>query len=356
MSATKLVVLVPAHNEADSIGATLDAILRQDRQADEVVVIANGCSDDTAEVARRYPVTTLELGSLPHRKSQALNIGWERFGKDADVVVCLDADTVLPPNALKDWEAQMLAEPRYGGLSSKFTMQAPDLLSRIQKAEFATWTQTALDRGSTTVLAGTGCAIRGGALRQIAERCDREGPWSYTSATEDFELTYRIRELGYVCAVSPTVRAYTDSMKTVRALWGQRMKWQTGTVQDLMSFGFNRLTARDWLQQAACLFNTFAKALLVVFWTMLFATGMFSFIWFWWALPLVFISLDYVRSRSIPHRDLKDTLIALSFFPMEAFMWLRAAWVAASWWKVITRSQKDLWAAQYKSEKEPSYV
>src|SRR5690606_29150871 len=116
-----------------------------------------------------------------------------------------------PPNALGDWESQMDADQTIGGSSSKFTMLAPDILSRIQKAEFATWTQTALDRGETTVLAGTGCCIRNSALREIASRDDRDGPWCYTSATEDFELTYRIRELGYRCVVSPTVRAYTDS-------------------------------------------------------------------------------------------------------------------------------------------------
>lgn len=353
---SQLVVLIPAHNEAESISETIESVLNQERPADRIVVIPNGCSDSTADIARQYPVTVMELPKLKHRKSEALNLAWKEYAQEAEVVICIDADTVLPSNAFKDWESQMNENSQHGGISSKFTMQAPDLLSRIQKAEFATWTQTALDRGSTTVLAGTGCAIRGEALRRVAQIEDREGPWSYTSATEDFELTYRIRQLGYVCIVSPTVRAYTDSMKTVKSLWGQRMKWQVGTVQDLISFGFNRLTARDWLQQAACLFNTFTKLLLIVFWTLLFTTGMFTFIWFWWLLPVIFVGLDYVRSRSIPHRDWKDTVIAISFFPMEAFMWFRAAWVAVSWWKVITRNKKDLWAAQYKSEGEINYV
>lgn len=345
-----MVVLIPAHNEEESIGRTISAILDQERPADLVVVIPNGCSDATADVARKFPVEVMELPRLAHRKSEALNRAWETYAREADIVICLDADTELRPNALKDWEAQMIADPALGGLSSKFTMQAPDVLSRIQKAEFATWTQTALDRGSTSVLAGTGCAIRGEALRLLAQRDDREGPWSYDSATEDFELTYRIRELGYYCAVSPTVRAYTDSMKTVKALWGQRMKWQVGTVQDLLAIGVNRLTLRDWFQQAACIFNVLAKALLVAFWIALIVTHSVTFIWFWWLLPVVFISLDYIRSRSIPHRDRTDTLLALSFFPMEAFMWMRAGWTAAAWWKVLSGSQTDLWGAQYRAE------
>ena len=241
----KIVALVPAYNESASIGSTIQAVLDQERPADQVVVIPNGCTDDTAEVARRYPVTVMELPQLEHRKSEALNRAWAQYAQDADMVVCIDADTWLPPHAFANWAQEFTDAPHLGGSSSKFTMQAPDLLSRLQKAEFATWTDTSLRRGTTHVLAGTGCAISGAALAAVAAREDREGPWCYTSATEDFELTYRLRELGYFCQVSPTVRAYTDSMKDLKSLWNQRLKWQVGTIEDLLSFGVNRLTLRD---------------------------------------------------------------------------------------------------------------
>lgn len=72
-----LVALIPAYNEAESIAATIEAVLAQTRPADHVVVILNGCTDETATIARRYPVTVMELPRLPHRKSEALNTaGW----------------------------------------------------------------------------------------------------------------------------------------------------------------------------------------------------------------------------------------------------------------------------------------
>ncbi|MFE7629177.1 glycosyltransferase family 2 protein, partial [Kocuria sp. NPDC057446] len=160
----KIVALVPAYNESASIGTTIQAVLDQDRPADHVVVVPNGCTDDTAEVARGYPVTVMELPQLEHRKSEALNRAWARYAQDADMVVCIDADTWLPPHAFADWAQEFTDSPHLGGSSSKFTMQAPDLLSRLQKAEFATWTDTSLRRGTTHVLAGTGCAISGAAL------------------------------------------------------------------------------------------------------------------------------------------------------------------------------------------------
>ena len=106
----RVVVLVPAYNEAGSIGATLDGLMVQSRPADRIVVIPNGCSDATAWEARKYPVTVMELPRLEHRKSEALNRAWNEYAYDADVVVCLDADTVLPPNALAAW-AQEFAAP-----------------------------------------------------------------------------------------------------------------------------------------------------------------------------------------------------------------------------------------------------
>lgn len=350
-----LTVLIPAHNEADSIAATLDAVMAQDRPADQIVVIPNGCTDDTAAIARAYPVTVLELPALPHRKSESLNTAWARYAQDSDIVVCLDADTVLPPNALADWHDELAADPTLGGSSSKFTMRGADWWTTLQRFEFARWTDTSLRRGWTSVLAGTGCAISGAALRTVVATTHRPGPWSYGSQVEDFELTYRIRQAGYRCHVSPTVRAYTDSMKSLRALWGQRMKWQVGTVEDLLELGYNRLTALDWRQQAAGLFAALVRFVWVAFTVLLIATDTLVFTWWWWVVPpVVFIAADVKAAWVIPHRSRRDLLYAAALVPQEAFAWLRAAWFTAAWWQVAvskcTHRRTDRWAAQYAAE------
>ena len=343
---------------------------------DQVVVIPNGCSDRTAEIARSFPVTVLELPRLEHKKSEALNRAWLQFGQDADVIVCLDADTVLPPNAVGDWEQEFVADdadhvesgvgaaarrPRgvkglpLGGSSSKFTMLGKDFLTRLQRAEFSRWTDTALRRGWTTVLAGTGAAISGEALRQVAARDDREGPWAYTSQVEDFELTYRIRQLGYRCQVSPTVRAYTDSMKTVKALWGQRMKWQVGTIEDLLKIGVNRLTVTDWFQQVSGMFSAFARYLWVIIIAALCLVGHLNFQWLWWvAIPAFFVIVQVKHALRIPHRDKVDVLFAFLIVPAEVFAWLRAGWFTAAWVQApigyIRGKHKDRWSLQYSAE------
>ena len=359
-----IVALVPAHNEQESIAATIEALLSQTRLPDVIAALPNGCTDETASIARRYPVTVLELPKLDHKKSEALNIGWAKYGREADVVICLDADTVLPPNAVKDWEQEFIdnlsttCQPNYrllGGSSSKFTMLGGDFLTRLQRAEFSRWTDTALARGYTTVLAGTGCAISGEALRQVVSTTGRDGPWSYDSQVEDFELTYKIRQLGYFCQVSRTVRAYTDSMKTIRSLWGQRMKWQVGTVEDLLHIGINRLTLIDRWQQFAGLAMAAVRLLWVAVMIGLVIMQLLRFTWLWMIIiPLLFVATELYSALRIPHRDRLDIVCALTIVPSELFAWLRSGWFIAAWAEVllgkITGNHKDHWQLQYAAE------
>lgn len=370
----KIVALCPAYNEEDSIGATIEALIAQTRPLDRIVIIPNGCKDRTAEIARSYMspgnnIVVLELPRLKHKKSEALNLAWMLYGRYADIVISLDADTIFPPNTVENWEldfvhAEMMQETAragslgsmtLGGSSSKATMPKPDFWGRLQKAEFAKWCDTSLIRGYTTVLAGTGCAISGDSLRRVAARDDREGPWSYMSEVEDFELTIRIRELGYRCIVSPWVRVQTDSMSSLKTLWPQRMKWAAGTVEELLNFGITKLTLVDWGQQLLGLTMLLVRLMFIAMLVAQFALGVLHFDWFWWvAYPASFAVTELWLSKRIPDYDWKDRTLAATFFPNELFGTIRMAWFAASWASVLktklTGKRKDRWEAQYAAE------
>ena len=368
--ALNIVALIPAHNEAESIAATVEALLSQERVPDQIIVIPNGCSDDTAGIARHYPVTIMEFGKLKHGKSEALNLAWNAHAKSADIVVCLDADTILPPNAIKDWEQEFVdpysatvqakrkkgSELKLGGSSSKFTMRGTDFWTRLQRAEFAMWTDSGLRRGYTTVLAGTGCAISGPALREVVSTTGRFGPWSYDSQVEDFELTFQLRQLGWTCWISPTVRAYTDSMKSLRSLWGQRMKWQVGTVEDLLSLGVRRLTLLDWGQQISGIFMALFRLAWVALVIAQITLGLFTFSAIWMLMvPGAFALGQVAMATRIPHVDRKDYLYAISILPSEIFAWVRAGWFMKAWQevlfaKIFRTTRKDRWQLQYAAE------
>ena len=350
----KVVALVAAHNEEASVGTTIDALLRQTRPIDDIVVISDNSTDRTFEIAHSYPITATRTEGNTHRKAGALNAGWTDFGQDADIILCIDADTILPPGAVASWEQEFERDSGLGGSSAKLTMLGTEFLVRLQRAEFARWTDTGLRRGWTSVLAGTACAIRNDLLHEFSRLAGRQGPWTYDSIVEDFEITYRIRELGYRCHVSPEVRAYTEAMTTRKALWGQRMKWQVGTVEDLLRFGFNKLTRVDWCQQVVGLLAAVVRVMWV--WTMVLAMvlGLFRLDPIWLLPSLVFIADDVKQSLRIPHRDKWDVVIAAALLPQEIFAWIRAGWFTASWFSVlkskVTGRSKDYWSVQYELE------
>lgn len=118
MSVPAASVIIPAHNEAAWITPCLDALFAStgDLPQIEVLVVANGCSDDTAEQARsRRPVSNWELRVIETDtagKLHALNTA-DRTARGA-IRIYLDADVrVSPPLVRALLSALDPAEPRY---------------------------------------------------------------------------------------------------------------------------------------------------------------------------------------------------------------------------------------------------
>ena len=91
-------VLIPAHNEAASIGATLDSLGAQDPAPNRVIVVADNCTDATeSDRASARGGGVVSVGNT-HKKAGALNQALrgllDGLG-DNDIVMCMDADTVL---------------------------------------------------------------------------------------------------------------------------------------------------------------------------------------------------------------------------------------------------------------------
>ncbi|RFU13307.1 glycosyltransferase family 2 protein [Rhodobacteraceae bacterium W635] len=100
-------VIIPAHDEARFIGACLQALFASDALAVpvEVIVVANGCTDATAGIARSFAATARDAGwsltvlDLPGLgKPGALNAGDRAARYPARVY--LDADVVVDPGLM----------------------------------------------------------------------------------------------------------------------------------------------------------------------------------------------------------------------------------------------------------------
>lgn len=96
MANLTITAIVPAYNEESGLADTLEALINQTEQFDRIIV-ANDCSTDrTAEIARSYGVEVVtppeNLGSKARAQNYALPFC------DTDLVLPVDADTVLAPN------------------------------------------------------------------------------------------------------------------------------------------------------------------------------------------------------------------------------------------------------------------
>ena len=95
-------VLIPAHNEEDLLPKTIPEILRQLRDSDRLLVVADNCSDRTAAIARELGAeAVVRTDPINRGKGFALDWGIRHFAKDPpQVVVVLDADCLVSDFAI----------------------------------------------------------------------------------------------------------------------------------------------------------------------------------------------------------------------------------------------------------------
>jgi len=95
----RAVILVPAHNEEKVIGDTLESILPQLRNRDEVVVVADNCTDNTKALAEKFGVTVIERNDVHKRgKGYALDFAVNHIkGQGFDAILMIDADCIVEP-------------------------------------------------------------------------------------------------------------------------------------------------------------------------------------------------------------------------------------------------------------------
>jgi glycosyltransferase involved in cell wall biosynthesis len=105
-------IVVPARNEEKYIAETLEHVTRLSYPTElyEVIVVENGSSDRTLDIAKRFErgnVRVLEMDRAG--VSAAKNFAIDRLSSSSDWVVFLDADTILKPNFLLDLDRRLRA-------------------------------------------------------------------------------------------------------------------------------------------------------------------------------------------------------------------------------------------------------
>ena len=231
----RFAVVVPAHDEALVIDATLASLLAADYPptAFEVVVIADNCSDETADIAQKRGVTVLQRTNLQERgKGYALQWAFENLlarTTPPDAFVVVDADTWVAPDFLsvmayalrirQNENGLAAVQGRYGVLNATENWRtalmagAFDLFNHVKPLG-----RDAL--GLSVGLKGNGMAF----TRAVMEAA----PWQGTSITEDIDYGLDLLHIGVRVGYEPRALVRAQMPTTAKQAASQRERWEGG--------------------------------------------------------------------------------------------------------------------------------
>src|SRR5688572_30164841 len=95
---TQISVIVPAYNAAATISSCLQALLRNSDGNTEILVVNDGSTDRTAEIAREHGVTVLSTNTPRSGPAAARNLGANHAS--GEILFFVDADVVIQPGSV----------------------------------------------------------------------------------------------------------------------------------------------------------------------------------------------------------------------------------------------------------------
>jgi cellulose synthase/poly-beta-1,6-N-acetylglucosamine synthase-like glycosyltransferase len=229
----RVAVIVPAHDEEDGIGATVSGIAKQLGPSDRLIVVADNCTDGTAERARAAGAETIVRSDHQRRgKGYALDFGVRHLESDPpDVVVIVDADCRLGPGSIDTLVACVHQD---GGAAQAFYVMnlPPDADAKRRVAAFAWIVKNEvrptglMALGRPCQLMGTGMAIPWVAIRRIN--------LATSNIVEDVKMGLDLVAAGYAPRYCPEARVESDFPATERGFAIQRQRWESGSVTTIM--------------------------------------------------------------------------------------------------------------------------
>ncbi|MFD5478619.1 bifunctional polysaccharide deacetylase/glycosyltransferase family 2 protein [Streptomyces hawaiiensis] len=225
-------VIVPAYNEKECIANTLKS-LAQSTHPIEIIVVDDGSTDGTSEIARE---AAHELGMTNVRvirqdnagKPAALNNGVRSASHD--IVVMMDGDTVFEADTVGQL-VQPFADPAVGAVAGNAKVGNRDtVIGAWQHIEYVMGFN--LDRRMYDLLRcmptipGAIGAFRREAVLQV-------GGMSEDTLAEDTDITIALHRAGWRVVYQEHARAWTEAPGSLKQLWSQRYRWSYGTMQAL---------------------------------------------------------------------------------------------------------------------------
>jgi cellulose synthase/poly-beta-1,6-N-acetylglucosamine synthase-like glycosyltransferase len=229
----RVAILVPARNESAHIAPTLSDIKAQMSPADSLLVIADNCTDDTAEVARRLGADVVERHDQTRiGKGYALDFGLHHLESNPpDIVVMIDADCRLGDGAVEALISACSATGR--PTQGLYLMTAPLGASVNQQiAEFAwrvkNWVRPLglADLHLPCQLMGAGMAFPWKVIRSV----NLASGW----IVEDLKLGLDLAAAGHAPLFCPSARVTSQFANSARGADIQRRRWEHGHIVTIL--------------------------------------------------------------------------------------------------------------------------
>jgi hypothetical protein len=208
---------VPCYNGAAWLGECVESLLSQSRPADQVAVVDDGSTDESAAIVRRFgPRVRL----IQHDRNRGLAVARNSALAqiECDVIASVDADVRAEP----EWLAELIAgfdSPRTAAVGGRLDEAHTSTPADRWRAQHMAQHAGDFPLSNPPVLPGANTAVRSGVVRRLGGYDE-----SFRTNYEDADLQHRLIERGYRCRFVPDARARhlrTDSPQSVlRTYWG----------------------------------------------------------------------------------------------------------------------------------------
>ena len=234
----RFAVVVPAHNEERNVAATVQSLSALDypNELRTIVVVADNCTDQTADAARAAGATVLERKDESKRgKGYALSYAFERLvgERTADVAVVVDADTEASGNLLHALASRFEAgascvQVRYGVRNRDASWRTR--LMAIGFAMFHDLRSLAREKMRVSCgLRGNGMAFRLDLLAKV--------PHDAYSIVEDVEYGISLGKLGHRVWYVDEACVLGEMVATEKESRSQRRRWEGGRRGLVRAYG-----------------------------------------------------------------------------------------------------------------------
>ena len=227
---SRFAVVVPAHNEERVIDMLIASCRAMDYPAElcDIYVIADNCTDATAEVAAAAGAHVIRRENAEERgKGYALDYAFRVIlagRRHYDAFVVFDADNLVHPDFLNVMNAHICRGDRV----IQGRMDAKNPTDTWISGTFAMsvwvsnrfWFLAKHNLGLSSVLGGTGMCISSDLVREIG--------WGAHSFTEDLEFTMKALTRGIKTVWAHNAICYDEKVQTFAASWKQRRRWVQG--------------------------------------------------------------------------------------------------------------------------------